>query len=457
MKAPWILPAAALAAGAVGGFITGKNTSSEVAAEQREADSPIVQTRPGTRAANGGAASTQRRGTRATSVDEIYRTPGNLSRLDGLMRYYGGLDADQLQAEAAKLDDLPLNERIPASFLLFARWAELDPHGAMAYSNSMGMQGALVRPTILQSWASVDPENAARYFSANPGEFAMMRMGRGLGGQDGASVIATEWARQDPQGALAWANTLTQGKSGALAAVLGEVAKSDPQEAARMLDQIPADERGEAYASIASRYGASDFAAAEAWIRTLPQDRQAEATAAAIEGLASKSPSEALAQINSMPEGDAKYDAIPALVGPLARTDPRAAGELLASHPDENTRREAIRELMPAWTAQDPAAALEYARSQEPGPMYDRAVASFVASNHSGNPQEMVRLSETIENERERTWSVGFAAQRWMQSDPDDARAYLQQTDAVSDTVRERLIEGQPVWGGGRGRGRGGR
>ena len=187
------------------------------------------------------------------------------------MRFYGGLDADQLRIEAAKLDDLPLNERMPASFLLFARWAELDPYGAMDYSNAMGMQGAFVRPTILQSWASIDPENAARYYTANPGQFAMMGMGRGMGGgQDAASLIATEWARQDAQGALAWANGLSQGKGDALAAVLGEVAKSDPQQAAGMLNQLSPSDRAQAYTEIANRYGARDFDAAQAWIRTLP-------------------------------------------------------------------------------------------------------------------------------------------------------------------------------------------
>ena len=453
MKNPWIFVVAALTSGAIGGFFAGKSTGPDTVAGQDE-DSALVQMRPSQRSAAGGDAAAQRRGSRASSLDDIYRAPGNLSRLENLMRFYGGLTADQLREEAAKLDELPLNERMPASFLLFARWAELDPYGAMEYSNSMGMQGAFVRPTILQSWASMDPENAAAYFTANPGQFAMMNIGRGMGGQDGATIIATEWARQDPQGALTWANSLTQGKSDALAAVLGEVAKSDPEQAARMLDQLAPGDRTEAYASIAGRYGAQDFAAAEAWIRTLPQDQQAEATAAAIEGLASKSPAEALAQINRMPDGEVRNQAIPSLIGPLARTSPQSAADLLASHPDENVQREGMRELMPAWTSQNPGAALAYAQSQQSGPLYDRAMSGFVTSNHSGNPSEMMQLAETIDNDRERTWSVGVTAQRWMQSEPDAARAYLEETDAVSENIRDRLLDGRPIWGGG-GRGRG--
>jgi hypothetical protein len=456
MKNTWIIPAAALTLGAVGGFMTGKNTSNDAATASADAEQSMS-----TRAGNGSrnASSDQsmatRRGSRATSLDDIYRAPGNLSRLENLMRFYGGLSAEQLRDEAAKLDELPLNERMPASFLLFARWAEMDPYGAMEYSNSMGMGGAFVRPTILQSWASVDPENAARYYTANPGQFALMNVGRMMGaGQDAASIIATEWARQDAQGALTWANALTQGKSDALAAVLGEVAKSDPQKAAQMLDQLAPGDRAGAYAAIAGRYGAQDFGAAEAWIRTLPQDQQSEAYAAAIQGLAAKSPTEALAQINRMPDGDAKNQIIPSLVGPLARTDPKAAAALISAQSDQDVQRDSMRELMPVWTAQDPTAALAFARAQEPGPVYDRAMTSYITNNNAGNPAEMMRLAETIENERERGWSAGFTAQRWMQSDPDAAREYIGQSEAIPEGMRERILEGRPMWGGGRGRGR---
>ncbi len=132
-----------------------------------------------------------------------------------------------------------MNERIMASFLLFGHWAEVDPTAAMAFSNTMGFGGAFVRPTILQSWASVDPANAAKYYAENPREFARMGMmggGRGpMGGQGPASIIASEWARQDPAAALAWASTLTTEKGQAMNAVVGEVAKTDPKKAAEML------------------------------------------------------------------------------------------------------------------------------------------------------------------------------------------------------------------------------
>ena len=126
--------------------------------------------------------------------------PGNSNRTQALLDFYAGLTPEQLAEEAGKLESLPMNERMLASFLLFGRWAEVDPTAAMAFSSTMGMAGGFVRPTILQSWASVDPVNAAKYFAANPREFAMMDM---MGGQGASSIIASEWARQDPAAALA--------------------------------------------------------------------------------------------------------------------------------------------------------------------------------------------------------------------------------------------------------------
>src|SRR5690606_15533397 len=129
-----------------------------------------------------------------TSVEDVMREPGQLARMQALMELYSGMDAAQLEAEAGKLDGMPMAQRMMASFLLFGRWGEVDPKGALAFANTMGFQGAFIRPTVLQSWASVDPANAAKYFSENPREFAAMGFGPGGGGpgggDSGASVIA---------------------------------------------------------------------------------------------------------------------------------------------------------------------------------------------------------------------------------------------------------------------------
>ncbi len=451
MKNSWLIPVTTLIVGAAGGFISGKNTRP---AGDVESDSEAgLRTRSALRAdANAAGPSTAKRGSRHASPEQIRNLPGNSTRIQALMDYYAGLSPEQLDEEARKLEALPMNERIMASFLLFGRWAEVDPTSAMAFSNTMGFTGMFVRPTILHSWASVDPANAAKYYAANPREFAMMGImgggSRGMGGQGGAAIIASEWARQDPAAALAWAGTLTTEKSQAMSAAVGEIAKTDPKKAAEMLGTLAGEDLTDAYRSVATSYGAKNFDEAQAWIRTLPADQQAEAMAAAIGGLSRDDPAAAAYQLAQMPEGDAKNEAATRIIGDWARIDPAAAADLLRKQTDEETQRDSMRELMPTWVNKDPAAALAFANSYQPGPVRDRALQSYVWSNQSAEPSELVRVAETIGDEGERSRTLSMAAARWMRESPDEARTYIQQTETLSDEARERILNGSNWWGG---------
>jgi hypothetical protein len=460
MKNPWILPVATLLVGAVGGYISGKNNTSGTS-EESTAENAAIKTRSSNRAEMRGSESSTRRSTRSTGVEQIGRLTGNTNRAQALIDLYGGLTPEQLEEEAGKLDDLPMSERIMASFLLFGRWAEVDPTSAMAFSSTMGFTGGFVRPTILQSWASVDPANAAKYFEENPRQFAMMGMmggGRGpMGGQTGASIIASEWAKQDPAGALAWANTLTTDKSQALGAVAGEVAKDDPKKAAEMLASIgTGSDLGSAYRSVAERYGATNFSEARAWINTLPADEQSRALASAIGGLSDKDPAAAAAEAARLEEGDTKDRVIPTIIGDLARTNPKAAADLLVKQASEEAKREGVGELMPSWVNQDPAAALNFATSLEPGEVQDSAIQSWVFHNNTAPPADTIKVAEKISDENDRNRTISFTAMRWMREDEAAARAYVESSTVLPEDTKTNILEGRGGWGGGRGRGRGG-
>lgn len=457
MKNPWFLPSAMLLLGAVGGFLSGRNTSSAPDSADADVARP---TRSSQRSdASGNADGANKRVSRLAGMDEISRLPGNSNRIQALIAFYSGLSPEQLEDEARKLESLPMNERIMASFLLFGRWAEVDPTAAMSFSNTMGFTGMFVRPTILQSWASVDPANAAKYYADNPREFAMMGMmggGRGpMGGQGGAAIIAGEWARQDPAGALAWVNTLTTEKSQALSSVVGEVAKSDPKKAAEMLSGMSGGDLGDAYKRVAEQYGAADFSEAQSWIRTLPADQQADALASAISGLSNKDPQAAARQLAQMQDGQAKNDVLGEVVGDWARVNPTAAADFLKSQGDPEAQSDGMRQLMPTWVGQNPTAALEYAYSYGAGPVRDSALQSYVWSNQSASPAELVKVAESIGDERDRNRTIGIATSRWMREEPEQAKTYIQQSTTISDEAKERILSGESMWGGGRGRGRG--
>lgn len=454
MKNSWVVPVVALGVGAAGGYLTGK--SPDLAGASSAVENSAQRTHGSTRSGASPTAETAKKGHSGSSVGQIARMPGSSNRTQALLDFYAGLTPEQLAEEATKLENLPLNERMMASFLLFGRWAEVDPTAAMAFSSTMGMAGGFVRPTILQSWASVDPVNAAKYFAANPREFAMMDMmggGRGpMGGQGPASIIASEWARQDPAAALAWANSLTTGKAAAMSAVVGEVAKSDPRKAAEMLGKMDPAERADAYRAVALQYGALDFGEAQTWIRSLPADEQAAALASAIGGLSNTDPAAAAKQVASMEAGDAKDRLISDVVEDLARKDPQAAADFLKEQDSEVAQRDAMRQLMPAMIGKNPIAALAFVNSYQPGPVRDSAVQAYVWSNNTGAPADLMIIAESITDEGDRNRSVGVAAMRWMREDPVAAKAYVEASTTLSDETKKNIVEGRGIWGGGRGR-----
>ena len=451
MKNPWIFPAVTLAVGAVGGFISGKNT--QAGGEKAGVENSAMRTRSSNRtdkAASGKAGG--RTTKRMTGTDEISRLPGNNSRIQALMEFYAGLTPEQMAEEADKLDQLPMSERIMASFLLFGQWAEVDPTAAMSYSNTMGFTGMFVRPTILHSWASVDPANSAKYYAANPREFAMMgRMGRGpRGGQGGASIIASEWARQDSAAALEWASSLTTEKTQATSAVVGEVAKADPRKAAEMLASLDGDDLGDAYRSVAVEYGALDFSEAKTWISSLPGDEQAGALASAIGGLSNEDPEAASKQATLMEAGDAKDRLVGNIIEDWVKVNPQDAASFLKEQDSEKAQRDGMRELMPTWVSKDADSALAYANSYEPGSVRDSALQSYVWSNTSAEPSEAIAVAETITDEGDRNRAVGVAAVRWMREDEDAAKAYVESSTTLSDDAKERISSGRGMGGGGR-------
>ncbi|MES2661606.1 MAG: hypothetical protein V4689_23510 [Verrucomicrobiota bacterium] len=451
MKTPWIIPVATLVVGAAGGYISGKGSSSGDTKQALEESAQ--RTRSTGREDGSTAAETTTKKSRSANTEQIARMPGNSTRIQALLDFYGGLTPEQLAEEATKLEGLPMNERIMASILLFGRWAEVDPNAAMSFSNTMGFAGGFVRPTVLQSWASKDPAGAAKYYAENPREFAMMGMmggGRGpMGGQGGAGIIASEWARQDPAAAMAWAASLTTEKGQAMESVITEVAKTDPSKAADMVKQMDADDQAGAYRSVAAQYGAKDFTAAQNWINTLPADDQVAALASAIGGLSNTNPAEAAKQIALMEDGDAKDRVIDDVIGDLARQDPQAAAAFLKEQTSEDAQRDGMRELMPTWANQNPAAALAYAESFPQGDVRDSALGGYVWGNNTSPPADLIKVAESIDDEGDRNRTVGVAYMRWMREDADAAKASIEASTVLSDEAKERLSEGRGMWGGG--------
>jgi hypothetical protein len=450
MKSTTTIGIAALLLGGAGGYFAGKAGSSNTLSADMPNDA-LHDTKTLRSDGSSATAGANGRDKKVRNLNDILGQPGQMGRMQALMDLYSGMDAKQLQAEADKLRALPMNQRIMASFLLFGRWGEIDPTGALEQTKKMGMGGMFVRPTVLQSWASVDPVNAAKYFSENPREFARMGGGGGpMGGDNGASVIASEWAKLDPDAAMAWANSLgnAQDKSGALSSVVREIATKDPSKAATIAAGLTGDDQTQAYQQIAAQWGTSDFAAAKAWINSLPAAAQGDAMASALASYAANDPVKAAAEVGSL-TGDAKNQAVDQIAQAWARTDPAKAAEWVAS---EDGDRNAIRGVMMNWVNQDSAAALSFIQKQPQGELRDQAVGTYVMANATASPKDSVALAESITDDNSRNRALMASTSAWMAEDPAAAKDYINSSTSLSDDAKQAILSGR----GGRGFGGGG-
>ena len=449
MKTNLLVPGVALAIGLGVGFGMGKSGSG--AGGDSATAEANARTRSGERSSAGGDL-TSAREKKTLNVEEIYLKPGQSNRIQALLDFYANLSPDQFASEAEKLDALPFNERLVASLLLFGKWAEVDPTAAMSFTDTMGFAGAFVRPTVLQGWASTDPVNAANYYGENPAQFAMMNMmggrgDRGMGGQGAPGIIAGEWAKQDPAAAMEWASSLKSNNADAMTAVINQVAKTDPAKAAGMVGGMAADDQGGAYETIARQWGAKSFTEAAAWANGLPEDQRGGAMSAAIEGLAQSDPVSAAAEISKMTDADARRDAVPTVAKNYARSDVRGSINWLSSLDDDDAKIESMREVMPIWAASDNDAAVGFIKAQTSPGVKDSAAESYIWSNRSSKPAELVEVAGMITDEGSRGRATGIVAARWMQEDKAAATEFINGTNAIRDDMKERLLSGRPMWG----------
>lgn len=455
MNQKLLFPIITLALGAMGGFFVGKGGKTSDGTDPGAAESLSRSSR----SASLGDAGSSRGGSssRPRSADDIKSMPGQLQRMQSLLDFYAGLSPEQLEAEAKKLEDIPMPERMMASYVLFAKWAETDPMSAMAYSDRMGFTGMFVRPTIMQSWASVDPAGAAKYYSENPGQFAMMGMFGGRGGGGGpmgngaASIIAGEWARQNPDEAMTWARNLSGAEKGnAVSSIISQVASSDPQKAMALAATLTGDDQARANRQIAGALGGKSWEEAQSFIATLPTDQQDDARRRAFEGLASKNPSEAAKQIASFADEEQRNRATVTVAEQLSRENPSEAFNLIVSATGD-AQQDAMRSVMMNYARQDSAGALQAIQTIPAGETRDRAVGTYVWANTSTNHADSFALAETITDEGSRARAIGVSAAKWMSTDADAAKAAIQGSASLSDEMKTRLMEGGDFmrdWGG---------
>lgn len=442
MKTSILIAVGALLLGSVGGYLVGSGSDKPNPDQNQRVDvrpkKSVTSRASGIVAATGNTAS---RSTRASEgLREILSEPGQTSRIMSLLEYYSDLDPSEFEGEVQKLQGLPMSQRMLAMNLLFSRWAENDPKGSWERSQQMGFpEMFMARAGAVSGWAASNPEALAREYSNDPSEFGMGPGGRGRG--DTAAMIAGEWAKQNPEAALKWAQTLGEREAAdAIGGIFNELSQKDPQEALRMAATLDDNARGDAYESIAASWAISDYAAADRWINGLGEG-QSKVRFAAIESLANASPSQAARETAKLPASEERDELVAEVSREWARQDAPSAFEWLTESGSEGAVEEGIGRVVGALAREDPERVLEYIDSQDAGEVRDNAVQGYVYGNRDAPPAETIRLAETISGEDDRQRAVTRVAYEWAREDPEATLQYLETTDAIGEDSRERIAE----------------
>jgi hypothetical protein len=442
-----LLPIAAsclLAGGAIG-YVVGNNGDEEAATEsvvENNKSRVAGSSRSVGRSGSGQTSSNSPGSGKPSNYSEISEVPGQTARVQALVDLYSNMSSEELAKEAERLKGLPMGERFLAGSLLYAAWAEVSPYDAMDHANGQrGWESMMIKPGILQSWAASDPKAAADYYSTNKSQFAAMGMMGRMGGGSGGATVAKEWAKQDPEGALAWAKSLEgKDRNDATSKVLAQIATTDPERAAGLTSGLEGDALAKANVNIAQEWAKADWNEAESFIGGLPADQRGDALGAAVRSLAENDPTLAAKKALKIPEGDSRDEAIESVAKSMSRENPADAAAWVVANGSEDAQRGAMRDVIGNWVVQDPSAAKAWAVDQPDGKLRDSAVSSFVMSDNNGSPAENIQLAESITDERSRGWSIGMTTMRWMGEDPKAASNYLESSEFIDEGMKKRIL-----------------
>ncbi len=377
------------------------------------------------------------------------------------------------QAALAALSEIPpgyLYEKTLTAVL--DGWAEHDPPAAARHA--IQMPASRLRTHLLTyaatAWASVHPD-AVLEWSTNLTDktqrenvlgcairhLAMTRPDQAAGlltqlcvsnaqwGVGPASAIIEHWPHSDLAAAAEWARQLPEGKvrDWATQALLRRLGATEPQQAAEFAAALPAN-GGElkSVRGALSSWSLQDPKTALDWASALPAGSLHDAAVVgACSGWAASNPQQAATYVANLPPGAAQSGATLAVVFQWALNNPRAAADWVVTFPEGPLREQAAARLISQWGSWhgDTSEAARWLESLPPSPSRDAAACAFVSEVAGRVPRLAAPWIGAIADEAKRNEAVEQITRKWLTTDPDACRTWLQQTTLPEERKRQLL------------------
>jgi hypothetical protein len=331
---------------------------------------------------------------------------------------------------------LPWQTQSFISEAIFGNWTMNDPKEAAAQAGRLpwGFMRMEALNVVAKQWAEADPEEAITWAQSLPDRLVSERVHFGgrtvMGGADRTNTtieIMGPWLRRDSDAAFRWLSQLPDDpwKTAIVSAACTDSVDSahDPKLAVELAHLIPeGEQRDEMLSSGADRLSELNV---KVGLAMLSHETDSRARLTILEGLANNLKGEdllaALHQVQS--------DGTP--IGNLIHwADPETAAHWAAQQPNAELL---FRGIGVAWLRKDPERAEEFVRTLPPAlkdGVYLRAVEAFYPGPET--PQEAAAKFERatrwipdISNPTMRQSAYRKLAERWLNTEPDSARRWI--------------------------------
>ncbi len=310
--------------------------------------------------------------------------------------------------------------------MMLTRWGNDDPEAALSNLGEVDLgQGSIDARSILASLAASDLDRALAWLNDPDNTLAQLpKNGHYLAG-----TIAKEWVRQDPEAALAWAQSLPlDQRTGAFYGVLGSLATTDPERASTLAAELESThDRTEIMGEIAHYWARQSAARALEWARSLEGGEGQNAMTGALRGWAQTEPQAAAEFIDQLPESERSGRHVAAVTNTWARQDPARAALWLDEQRESPGKVEAMGHLIWNWTTVDPEAASTWLANQPQTESRDRGIAGLATATFESDPARALSWASTISNAPMRQQIVQRHLANWEERDRPTARAWARE------------------------------
>ena len=461
----------ALLVGAAGGYFIGnKGSQNDVSGNEIKNGNVISGTGPGSSYKPSGSSSSKANSSNDSSVvsvdgnlaaearrlfdsgdvsgalQKILNAPGQMGRMEALLGFVKTLDAEGVEAALPFVRGMGRGgDQFMSMGLLMGRYAEIDPERALTY---VGKQGGMERgfgtSSILRTWAASDPRAAADYLTNNV---------LGSGGDDWmlrrtAGSLASEWAKQDSDAALAWATGLPdEVKGDAMNNIVEQLTSQDPLEAAKVAMGFEGEQRERSMRTIADQWSRNEPEDAVKWAEALTIEGKTQAIEEAVENWVRKDTDAAVAYMDNMDQGE-RDDIMKEVVEQWGRKGAEsqpAAADWVAAQPEGKGKVDATGEIVGQWMRSDAEAASTWLGEQPEGDAKDRGISALLRDRSvREDPELAVAWADSIANQEMRSEQVERSARSWLASDRAAALEYLEQSNSLSAEQKTELINLSP-------------